>query len=237
MRYDEKSAERSPAACGHAIDGARVRALRHCKPRLGEQRGRPAHRLPVRPRRRQPLRHPQPHPLGKAQAREVARGQRRLDRAVLEVELYTSTCRTADGGGGGGARPPGLRLAERVRLAVALRLEAARPHREAVRRAAALLGASQEMQVSARGRWPAPWMRSGTPPATARRISPGTPSGSSWRAIYGETLLFWLRDDSEDDAPTLAFLDRRLADHARFHKAQRRASERLARWLPGEAAA
>jgi ubiquinone biosynthesis protein COQ9 len=56
-------------------------------------------------------------------------------------------------------------------------------------------------------------------------------------AIYGSTLLFWLRDDSEDDGPTLGYLDRRLADHARFHKAQRRASERLSRCLPGEAAA
>jgi ubiquinone biosynthesis protein COQ9 len=56
-------------------------------------------------------------------------------------------------------------------------------------------------------------------------------------AIYTSTLLFWLRDDSEDDAATLAFLDRRLADHARFHRAQRRCSERLSRWLPGEAAA
>ena len=56
-------------------------------------------------------------------------------------------------------------------------------------------------------------------------------------AIYAATLLFWLRDDSDDDAATLAFLDRRLADHARFHKAQRRFGERISRCLPGEAAA
>ena len=30
-------------------------------------------------------------------------------------------------------------------------------------------------------------------------------------AVYSSTLLFWLRDGSEDDAATLAFLDRRMA--------------------------
>ena len=29
--------------------------------------------------------------------------------------------------------------------------------------------------------------------------------------IYSATILYWLRDMSEDDADTLAFLDRRLA--------------------------
>jgi ubiquinone biosynthesis protein COQ9 len=29
--------------------------------------------------------------------------------------------------------------------------------------------------------------------------------------VYSATLLFWLRDDSEDDAPTMAFFDRRVA--------------------------
>jgi len=55
-------------------------------------------------------------------------------------------------------------------------------------------------------------------------------------AIYTATLLFWLHEDGEDDAATLAFLDRRLADHARLHRAQRRCGARLSRWLPGEAA-
>jgi ubiquinone biosynthesis protein COQ9 len=56
-------------------------------------------------------------------------------------------------------------------------------------------------------------------------------------AIYTATLVFWLRDAGEDDSATLAFLDRRLADHAHFHKAQRRCGKAVSRWLPGHAEA
>ena len=130
----------------------------------------------------------------------------------------------------------GLRLAERVRLAVALRLEAARPHRAAVRRALAELALPRHAGLAARSlarTVDAIWHAAGDRSAdfawyTKRFILAG---------IYTATLLFWLRDDSEDDAATLAFLDRRLAGHARFHKAQRRCGERLSRCLPGEAAA
>ena len=34
--------------------------------------------------------------------------------------------------------------------------------------------------------------------------------------VYSSTLLVWLRDTSDDDADSLAFLDRRLADVARI---------------------
>lgn len=130
----------------------------------------------------------------------------------------------------------GLRLPERVRLAVALRLEAARPHRAAVRRALAVLALPGHAGLAARslGRtvdaiWHAAGDRSADFAWYTKRFILG--------AIYAATLLFWLRDHSGDDAATLAFLDRRLADHARFHKAQRRCGERLSRCLPGEAAA
>jgi ubiquinone biosynthesis protein COQ9 len=128
----------------------------------------------------------------------------------------------------------GLRLPDRVRMAIAERLAAARPHRDAVRRAASLLTQPWYARLSARtlartvdAIWHAAGDRSADFSWYTKRVILG--------AIYGATLLFWLRDDSDDDAPTLAFLERRLADHARFHKAQRRASERLSRCLPGEA--
>ena len=130
----------------------------------------------------------------------------------------------------------GLRLPGRVRLAVALRLEAARPHREAVRRALAVLAlpghaglAARTLARSVDAIWHAAGDRSADFAWYTKRFI--------LAAIYTATLLFWLRDDSGDDAATLAFLDRRLADHARFHKAQRRCTERLSRCLPGEAAA
>ena len=129
-----------------------------------------------------------------------------------------------------------LRLAERVRLAVALRLEAARPHREAVRRAVAVLALPRHAGLAARvlartvdAIWQAAGDRSADFAWYSKRLI--------LAGIYSTTLLFWLRDDSAGDTATLAFLDRRLAGHARFHKAQRRCSERLARCLPGEAAA
>jgi ubiquinone biosynthesis protein COQ9 len=130
----------------------------------------------------------------------------------------------------------GLRLPERVRLAVALRLEQARPHRAAVRRALAVLARPGHAGLAARSLartvdaiWHAAGDRSADFAWYTKRLILG--------AIYAATLLFWLRDNSQDDAATLAFLDRRLAGHARFHKAQRRCSERLTRCLPGEAAA
>jgi ubiquinone biosynthesis protein COQ9 len=46
-------------------------------------------------------------------------------------------------------------------------------------------------------------------------------------AIYAATVLFWLRDGSDDDAATLAFLDRRLAGVARIGSVRRRALNRL----------
>lgn len=130
----------------------------------------------------------------------------------------------------------GLRLSERVRLAVALRLEAARPHRVAVRRAVAVLLLPRNAGLAARtlartvdAIWQAAGDRSADFAWYTKRLI--------LTAIYGATLLFWLRDGSVDEAATLAFLDRRLAGHARFHQAQRRYSECLSRCLPGEAKA
>ena len=50
--------------------------------------------------------------------------------------------------------------------------------------------------------------------------------------VYGSTLLRWLADRSEDDAPTLAFLDRRLADVARIGRLRRRVKEGLRAFRP-----
>jgi ubiquinone biosynthesis protein COQ9 len=128
-----------------------------------------------------------------------------------------------------------LRLGQRVRLAVALRLEAARPWRDAMRRAAAVLALPGNARVAARSLartvdaiWHAAGDRSSDFAWYTKRLILG--------AIYGATLLFWLHDESEDDAAMLDFLDRRLAGHARFHHAQRRWREKLSRWLPGESA-
>ena len=105
----------------------------------------------------------------------VPRRRGRHDRGVLR------SGRPADGAGGGGA---GSRRAcacpARVRAVVALRLAQNRPYKEAVRRAVAVLALPRARRAGGGAARRARWTRSGTPRATARRISPGTPSGRSW---------------------------------------------------------
>jgi ubiquinone biosynthesis protein COQ9 len=124
-----------------------------------------------------------------------------------------------------------LRLPKRVRAVIVLRLEQSRPHKEAIRRALSVL--ALRGQTAAAG-------------CTARTVDAiwhaagDTSADFSWytkrailASVYSSTLLFWLRDSSEDDAETLAFLDRRLAGVGRIGKLRRRAEGLLERFVPG----
>ncbi len=124
-----------------------------------------------------------------------------------------------------------LRLSARVRTIIALRLEQNRPYKEAVRRALAILAVPGNASLALR--------------CTARTVDTiwhAAGDGSvdfSWyskRAIlagvYGATLLYWLGDSSDDDAPTLAFLDRRLAGVGRIGRLRRRLDGAMQRWRP-----
>jgi ubiquinone biosynthesis protein COQ9 len=109
----------------------------------------------------------------------------------------------------------GLRTPERIRRVVALRLEAAAPHKRALRRAVALLAlpwnAGLALRTTARtasALWYAAGDRSADFSWYTRRASLG--------AIYAATLAFWLRDDDPDTGGALAFFDRRLAGLARL---------------------
>jgi len=126
---------------------------------------------------------------------------------------------------------PDMRLSSRVRTVIALRLAQNRPHREAVRRAVALLALPRHARLAAA--------------CTARTVdaiwhTAGDEAADfSWytkrgilAAIYSATLLYWLRDAGEDDAATLAFLDRRLAGHARLHRWTERARGLAGRLRP-----
>lgn len=130
----------------------------------------------------------------------------------------------------------GLGLTKRVRATIALRLDRQRPNRDAIRRAIAVLALPTHAPVSAR--------------ITARTVdsiwfAAGDRSADfSWytkrailAAVYGTTLLYWLRDYGEDDAATLEFLDRRLAGIGRFGKAKARVERTLARFKPGQSKA
>jgi ubiquinone biosynthesis protein COQ9 len=119
-------------------------------------------------------------------------------------------------------------LPARVRALVALRLQQNRPHKEAIRRALSILALPQNARAAAA--------------CTARTVdaiwhAAGDRSADfTWytkrailTAIYTATILYWLNDTSEDDAATLALLDRLLAAHARVHRLTRRAGAMLDR--------
>ncbi len=114
-----------------------------------------------------------------------------------------------------------MRTPARVRAVLVLRLVQNRPYKEAIRRALAALALPRRAGIAAR--------------CTARTVdaiwhAAGDRSADfSWytkRAIlvgvYSTTLLYWLRDTSEDDAATLGFLDRRLAAVGRITRLRRR---------------
>ena len=122
-----------------------------------------------------------------------------------------------------------MRIAERVALAIATRLEILAPWREAVRRALAVLALPQHAPLGLRLLYQtvdAIWYAAGD---RATDFSFYT-KRSTLAAIYAATLLYWLGDSSPDFADTRAFLDRRLAGAASIGKARKRfetAIERL----------
>jgi len=120
-----------------------------------------------------------------------------------------------------------LRMTGRVRALVLGRLAALEPHRDAVRRAAAVLvcpGNARMAAGSLARTVDEIWHLAGDQSAdfgwyTKRAILAG---------VYSATLLFWLRDNSEDGAATAAFLDRRLAEVGRIGKLRGKIEARLA---------
>jgi ubiquinone biosynthesis protein COQ9 len=120
------------------------------------------------------------------------------------------------------------KLSARVRAVIALRLQQNRPYKEAIRRGLAVLALPHNARAAAG--------------CTARTVdaiwhAAGDRSANfSWytkrailMAVYSATVLFWLRDTSEDDVDTLAFLDRRLAGVGRIGRLRGRAEGLVAR--------
>ena len=130
-----------------------------------------------------------------------------------------------------GKKDAAIPAVERVRAVVALRLEQNHAHKEAIRRALAVL--------ALRGR------ASAAAACTARTVDAiwhaagDTSADFSWytkrailASVYTSTLLFWLRDSSEADAATLEFLDRRLAGVGGIGKLRKRAEAVVERFVP-----
>ncbi|MCE7795211.1 COQ9 family protein [Sphingobium sufflavum] len=114
-----------------------------------------------------------------------------------------------------------LRVGARIRALVAGRLAILAPHREALRRAQAVLAMPQNLPHAARLGWRAAdimWRAAGDVATDLNHYSKRTTLG----AIYAATLIHFVNDESEEWVDTLAFLDRRLAGIARFEKAKAR---------------
>jgi ubiquinone biosynthesis protein COQ9 len=108
-----------------------------------------------------------------------------------------------------------LRIPDRVRRVIELRLERAEPHKEAVRRALALQSlpwnvpsALRTVARSADSMWAAAGDTSADLSWYTRR--------ATLAGVYGATLAFWLQDDEPGFPATRAFLQRRLKDLARL---------------------
>jgi ubiquinone biosynthesis protein COQ9 len=120
-----------------------------------------------------------------------------------------------------------LRTPARVKRALQIRFTQNRPHKEAIRRALGYLANPRytALNVKTLARTvDSIWFAAADTSAdfawyTKRAILAG---------IYTSTLLFWLRDTSEDDTDTLAFIDRRLAASARLGKLTQKFKPKLA---------
>ncbi len=110
-----------------------------------------------------------------------------------------------------------LKVRERIRELVLFRLEAMRPHREALRRALAILAQPQNVPDAARLAWRAAdriWRLAGDTATDFNHYS----KRIILVGVYGSTSLIFLDDESADLAGTRAFLDRRIDEVMRFEK-------------------
>ena len=108
-----------------------------------------------------------------------------------------------------------MRFRDRITYAVRLRLEIA--DKELVRRGMALFALPQHAATGARALWETAdeiWTILGD---TSRDINWYT-KRSTLSAVFSSTALYWLGDESDGDAKTWDFLDRRIGNVMQFEK-------------------
>ncbi len=129
-----------------------------------------------------------------------------------------------------------LKIRERIRDLVLYRIEVINPHKEALRRALAILAQPQNAMTGAKLAWRVAdrmWRIAGD---TSTDFNHYTKRGIL-SALYTSTMLVFLDDESEGLRETRGFLDRRIDEVMRFEKFKaswRRGSERrpsLSRFL------
>jgi ubiquinone biosynthesis protein COQ9 len=122
----------------------------------------------------------------------------------------------------------------RIKTAILTRLEVLGPHKEAARRAAAMLTLPMHAGLGAKLMYrtvDAMWRAAGDTSTdfnfyTKRAILAG---------VYGSVLVRWFSDTGEDESATKAFLDARIENVMQFEKLKAKAKESLSNF-PGFAA-
>jgi len=119
-----------------------------------------------------------------------------------------------------------MKIRERIRELLLFRFLASAPHREALRRAVAVLALPQNAPTGAKLAWRSAdriWRVAGDDATDFNHYS----KRAILIGVYASTTLVFLDDDSGDLAETSAFLDRRIDDVMRFEKVK-------ARWRGGQ---
>jgi ubiquinone biosynthesis protein COQ9 len=112
-----------------------------------------------------------------------------------------------------------LKVRARITALVEARLDIMAPHREALRRALAILAMPQNLRRAARLGWRAAdamWRAAGDTATDYNHYTKRAILGS----VYGATTLVFIDDESEAHADTRAFLARRIDSIMQFEKAK-----------------
>ncbi len=112
-----------------------------------------------------------------------------------------------------------MRVSHRIRALLLKRFEIMTPARESVRRALSILAKPHNVATAARLGWRSSdvmWRLAGDTATDFNHYS----KRAILASITAATLLVWIDDDSEGQADTIGFLDRRLAGVTRFEKAK-----------------
>jgi len=117
-----------------------------------------------------------------------------------------------------------MKVRAKITALVEARLTLLAPHREALRRAQAILATPKNVTKAAKLGWHAAdvmWRAAGDTAVDYNHYTKRATLG----AVYASTLLTFVNDDSEDFADTRAFLARRIDGIMRFEKAKARLTE------------
>lgn len=113
----------------------------------------------------------------------------------------------------------GMKVRARIREQVVARLAITHPHRDALRRALAILAMPPNTALGARLGWRAAdlmWRQAGDTATDYNHYTKRAILGT----VYAATITVFLDDESEDYAETRGFLARRIAGIMRFEKAK-----------------